>query len=110
MKTLMSLIAGASLFAFAGAASAQDPVPLTIAQMDGVHAGVTATSIVNAALATIGVVLSDQTLSVTTNTVSTPFPAILAANTFLSTQIAVGGLGQPASASMIASGAASLLP
>jgi hypothetical protein len=44
MKTALSMLAGVSMLALAGAANAGEPVTLSDAQMDGVTAGFTAIS------------------------------------------------------------------
>ena len=44
-KALYGALVGAAMFAFAGTASAQQPVQLTDAQLDGVTAGATSTTL-----------------------------------------------------------------
>jgi hypothetical protein len=57
MKTALSMLAGVSMLALAGAAQAAEPVTLNDAQMDGVTAGYTA--IINFVFASQGTAIAD---------------------------------------------------
>lgn len=74
MKKVLPMLASAALLAFAGTASAQGPVALTSAQMDGVTAGaqvfLQASALASAYGETVGNLLSTTTSS--TNAVADP--------------------------------------
>ena len=82
MKTkLLSLLAGASLVALAGAANAGQPIALSNDQMDGVTAGASAIAV--AAALTLGTFDSETTAQTTTNVVGHTFAVAESAATAL---------------------------
>ncbi len=104
MHKLLSLVAGAALFALAGTAHAGQPVPLSDNQMDGVTAG--GVGIANAAALALGEVLADTATQTSTN-VSTVSPKIAIGQAF-SQALAAGGFLFQAAAISHADTAASL--
>lgn len=78
MKKVLPVLAGAALLALTGTASAQEPVTLTSAQMDGVTAGAdvyfVALSLATSGGTAFGNVMSSTTVG--TNTIADPLGAI----------------------------------
>ncbi|MGR6034649.1 MAG: hypothetical protein ACU4EQ_10565 [Candidatus Nitrosoglobus sp.] len=82
MKKVLPMLASAALLALTGTASAQEPVTLTSAQMDGVTAGadvyILATSIATSGGAAFGNIMSSTTVG--TNSIADPTGVLTGSN------------------------------